>query len=81
MAIVTSPRPGVTFSARNDTRNHNNCPRPLTLFFFYALDRLYHAAKNKKTGLLPTEEYTIAKDLKHVNVIRTLDCVCTPDHM
>jgi serine/threonine protein kinase len=31
--------------------------------------------------VLPTEEYEIAKDLKHVNVIRTLDCVCTPDHM
>eukprot|EP00038_Savillea_parva_P009047 m.180849 g.180849 ORF g.180849 m.180849 type:complete len:344 (+) comp15120_c0_seq1:157-1188(+) len=36
--------------------------------------------KNKK-GVLPTDEYMVSKDLKHPNVIRTLDCVCSDKEM
>jgi calcium-dependent protein kinase len=31
--------------------------------------------------VLATQEYTIAKELKHINVIKTLDCVCNANHM
>mmetsp|Transcript_36654 Transcript_36654/g.96001 ORF Transcript_36654/g.96001 Transcript_36654/m.96001 type:complete len:335 (-) Transcript_36654:216-1220(-) len=36
--------------------------------------------RNKK-GVLPTGEYTISKDLKHPNIIRTLDCLCSQGEM
>lgn len=36
--------------------------------------------KNSK-GKLPMDEYDLAKNLKHPNIVKTIDCVCTSDHM
>lgn len=35
----------------------------------------------KSSGVFPLEEYNIGKKMKHSNVVKTLDCLCSDSHM